>query len=252
MRKAKKIESEKITLSSVIRKTFGKQLKKLRKEGIIPANVFGPNFKSISISVQYKDFIKTYRVARETGIIYLQVDKEEIPVLVKDIQKHPVLNQILHVDFRKVDLKQKVQTEVPVQIVGISEAVTQKGGVLLTQQNKLLVEALPQDIPSHIEVRIQDLKEIGQEIKVASLQKNPVYEIKNNAEQVIVSVIAHKEESITPETTSTTPEVLTEAKPEEGAEETGEATKTAPAPTTPTTPTAEKKETKKPAPETKK
>lgn len=216
MAKSKTASTEKLILSVIPRSIFGKKLRKIRHEGIIPANIFGPEFKSISISVQFGDFVKTYKKAKETGIIYLTLDKEEIPVLIKQVQRHPVNDSILHVDFRKVDLKKKIQTEVPVKTTGVSEAVNQKAGVLLTLSETLLVEALPGDIPQQIDVDISSIKELGKEIKVSDLPKSTVYEIKTPADKVVVSVVEHKEESVTPETTAAAPEVIGEA-PIEGA-----------------------------------
>lgn len=221
----------KLTLHSSVRTVLGKKVKQIRKEGLIPGNIFGNNFTSTAISFPYKDFLLVYRVARETGIVYIQIDKEkeEIPTLVKNVQKHPVKDTVLHVDFRKVNLKEKVSAEVPVEIAGQSAAVTQKGGVLLTQSNSLLIEALPQDIPHAIIVDISVLKEIGNEIKVKDLSKSTSYEIKEDAEKVVISVVAHKEESVTPETTAAAPEVITEVKPEETVEEVKETKKEQPA-----------------------
>jgi len=212
----KNTASEKMILTATKRLVFGKKLRKLRYEGVIPGNIYGPDFKSAAVTVNYKEFLKTYRVAKETAVIFLKLDKEEVPVLIKKMQKHPVNDFILHVDFRKIDLKQKVTTEVPVKTVGVSVAVTQKGGVLLIQMNKLQVEALPQDIPQTIEVDISTIKEIGHEIKVADLVKSEKYTVKDEPTKIVLSVIAHKEESITPETTAATPEVITEKTPVEG------------------------------------
>jgi len=208
-------KSDKLILNVESRKIFGKKLNRVRNLGLLPANIYGTDFKSQSISTNLKDFIKTYRVAKETGVIYLTLNKEEIPTLIKNVQRHPVTDVFLHVDFRKIDLAKKIETEVPVKTVGISEAVSQKGGVLLIQTEILLVEALPQDIPHQIEIDVSLIKEIGQEIKVADLLKSDKYQIKTASEKVIVSVIAHKEESVTPETTVAAPEIITEA-PEEG------------------------------------
>jgi len=223
-------KQEKTKLSAQIRTLTGKKAKKLRKQGLIPANIYGPEFKSTSISINFKEFLNTYKIAKETGIVYLQLEKDEIPVLIKHIQKHPVSDEILHVDFRKIDLKKKIETEVPVKVVGTSEAVSQKGGVLLTQSEFLLVEALPEDIPQEIEVDISSIKDIGQEIKVADLKKSDKYTIKTSPDKVVVSVIAHKEESITPETTAAQPEVITKEKEEVEAEQSTEQTKQEPKP----------------------
>ena len=203
--------SEKVSLKVELRQVFGKKLKKIRKQGLVPGNVYGPDFKSQSVSVPQKDLIKTYKKVGETGVVYLSLDKENIPVLIKTIQKHPVSGSLLHIDFRKIDLSKKIETAVPVKTIGVSEAVSQKAGVLLILSDTLLVEALPENIPSHIEVDISIIKEIGQEVKVANLKKSDKYEVKTPAEKVVVSVIAHKEESIVPETAVAAPEIITEA-----------------------------------------
>ena len=226
MTKTVKTSQAKLTLEVSKRDIFGKKLGKLRKTGLIPANIYGPQFASRSISVSFKDFVNTYKKAHETGVVYLKLDKEEIPVLIKNVQRHPVSNSILHTDFRKIDLKQKVETDVPVKIVGDSVAVSQKAGVLLHLSHTLLVEALPTDIPSEITVDISKITELGQEIKVSDLPKATAFTVKEPAEKVIVSVVEHKEESVTPETVSAAPEVITE-KPAEGEVTTEEAMKPA-------------------------
>ncbi|MCX7956144.1 MAG: 50S ribosomal protein L25 [Patescibacteria group bacterium] len=211
--------NKKIKLSANIRNLKGKKTKKLRKQGIIPANIYGSDFKSLSISVNLKDFFKVYKTSKETGIVYLEVDKKEIPVLIKNVQKHPITDQIIHIDFRKIDLKKKLETEVPIKIVGQSEAVNQKGGVLLIQSNSIKIEAFPEDIPQEIEIDITKLKEIGQEIKISDLQKSEKYEFKDESNKIIVSIIEHKEQDTKPETSTVTPEVISEKKAEEKKEE---------------------------------
>lgn len=211
LKTANKTDQNKLTLKASLRKIFGKKLKKLRKEGSIPANIYGEDFKSTAVSVSEKDFVRVFRVARETGIIYVKLEDKELPILIKNVQTHPVSDQLLHADFRKIDLAKKIQTAVPVKTIGQSEAVTQKAGILLTQSETLLVESLPKDIPKFIEVDISKLKEIGQEIKVSDLAKSSTYEIKTPLSKIVVSVVAHKEESTVAETTPTAaPEVITE------------------------------------------
>jgi len=209
--------TDKVSLKVESRTVFGKKLNKVRKQGLAPANIYGPDFKSKAISVVYKDLIKTYRVVGKTGVVYLSLDKENIPALITSVQKHPLTRSFIHVDFRKIDLSKKIEASVPVIAVGVSEAVSQKGGVLLIQSDTLLIEALPESIPHEIEVDISVIKEIGQEIKVSDLKKSDKYEIKTPAEKVIIGVVAHKEESIVPETAVAAPEILTEAKEGEEA-----------------------------------
>lgn len=210
MKKSAKNTSNQIVLSVTSRTVLGKQVRKLRKEGTLPGNVYGSDFKSTAVSMKYSDFAHVYKIVHETGVVYLQLDKNEVPVMVKHIQRHPLDSSVLHVDFRKVDLTKKIIAEVPVKVIGVSGAVTQKGGILLYQSTHLSVEALPQDVPNAIEVDISVLKELGQDIKVSNLPKAEKYSVTNDVTKVIVSVTAHKEESVIAETTATAaPEVIT-------------------------------------------
>lgn len=192
------------------RDVFGKKLKRFRKDGAVPANIYGPGFKSQAISIVWKDFNKTYRIAQETGIVYLKLEKQEVPVLIKNVQRHPVTSGILHVDFRKVDLSKNIETEVPLKIVGESPAVVQKGGVLLTHTDHIKLEALPENIPHEIEIDISNLTEVGSEIKVSDLKRSDKYTIKEDAEKLVLAITEHKEESLEPETAAAEPEVITE------------------------------------------
>ncbi len=219
-------KSQKLHLPATARDTFGKKLKKMRHQGVVPANVFGPQYKSQAVTVNVKEFTNVYRVARETGVVYLDLAKEELPVLIGHVQRHPVTNGLLHIDFRKIDLKQKIEASVPLKTVNQSPAIAQ-GGVLLTQADHVMVEALPEEMPQEIEIDLAKLLEIGAEVRVKDLPSLSTYTVKEEADKVLISIIAHKEESITPETTAATPEVLTEKEGEVGAE--GAATEAAPA-----------------------
>lgn len=214
----KKTAHEQINLAATPRKEMGKQVKTLRKNGLVPANIFGQGFASMAITLNTREFVTAYKQAHETGLVYVQVDKDSIPTLVAHIQKHPVNDTLLHIDFRKVNLKQKIETSVPILIVGESAAVNTLSGVLLTQSDHLTIEALPTDIPANIEIDISALKELGQDIKVSDLPKSDKYEIKDEADKVIVSVTAHKEESVVPDIEQAAAPEITSAKPEDGAE----------------------------------
>jgi large subunit ribosomal protein L25 len=234
----KKVQTEKkkTVLAATLRTVFGKKNKHLRKEGQLPANIYGTSFTSQAIAVNYIEFKRTFRAVGETGIVYIKTEKEEIPTLITSLQRDPLEGHVLHVDFRKVDLNKKIEAEVPLTFVGLAPAVN-VGGVILTQTDKITVEALPQDIPNHIEIDLSILKEVGNEIKVSDIPVNASYVIKTEPAKVIVSVTAHKEESVVAETTAAAaPEVLT-AKPDATVE--GEAAATT------TAPVEEKKESKK-------
>lgn len=213
-------QKEKKFLTVTKREVFGKKLGKLRKQGLVPANIYGEKFESTAVQVNFKDFVKTFKKAGETQIVYVKIEDQELPILIQNLQKHPLTNQLLHVDFRKVNLNKKIETEVPVKLIGESDAVLQSKGILLTISDSVLVEALPQEIPAEIEIDISILKELGDEILVSSLKPTGNFIFKDDPEKVIARISEHKEESI--EVQVATPdavEITTEKKEEETSEE---------------------------------
>ena len=161
---------EQVPLSAQKRNVLGRKVKSLRKEGLIPAHVFGHKIKTVHIQVKGHDFQKVFEKAGETGIVDLAVDGEKRPVLIRNIQTHPVSDLPLHIDFYQVNLTEKVKVDVPLEVVGEAPAVEKKLGLLLTPVAEVAIEALPADIPEKIEVDISKLENVGDEIKVKDLQ----------------------------------------------------------------------------------
>lgn len=159
-------------LPADVRKIIGRNVKKLRKEGKIPANVFGKKVKSLALTIDRIPFCKLFRKVGETTLVDLLVngEKDPRPVLVTDIQRDPVSDQIIHVDFHQVDLTQKVTADIPVRIVGEAPAVKDKGAVLVLVLSSIHVEALPTDLPDHFEADVSGLVEFGESIHVKDLK----------------------------------------------------------------------------------
>ena len=180
---------EKIKIDVEPRKTLGRKVKSLRKEGLLPANIFGKGLKSKAIQVQEKEFYKAFKLAGETGVVEVRVKDETYPALIHNVQRNPVSDKIAHVDFHKVNLKEKIIAHVPINLVGESPAEKSGVGLILQTINEIEVESLPADIPHEIELDISGLSEIGQTIHVKNLKvdKEKV-EIKNDPEEVVVSV----------------------------------------------------------------
>lgn len=209
-----------LQLDCEIRTIFGKKNRGLRKSSFIPGVIYGEGQEPIHITLPYKTFLETFKKAGETTIIECKVDKKTIPTLISDVAVHPVKETVLHVDFRKVNLKKKVETRVPVVIVGDSPAV-KAGGVLLQQMQEVFVEALPQNIPHEISIDISLITEVGQEVKISDLPKSDSYEITDDMTRVVVSVVAHKEESLEAQTDRVETEITTAKEGEEGEGEEG-------------------------------
>jgi large subunit ribosomal protein L25 len=152
------------------RTVLGKQVKHLRKEGILPANMFGKGIKSTALQLPLKDFQHVYNIVHETGLVDLTVEGQTHPVLIQNIHIHPITHIPLHADFFKVNLKEKVKASIPIVAVGEPKAVKDKIGVLLQLLSEVEVEALPADLPEHIEVNIESLANIDDSISIGEIK----------------------------------------------------------------------------------
>lgn len=191
----------KAILKAEKRTVEGRKVKKLRKEGYLPGNVFGKKIKSQSVQVNLKDFEKTYKEVGETGLLTLNVGSEDRPVLIHNLQLNPVTDDPIHVDFLQVDLKEEVEANIPIELVGESPAEKQALGTVVQYINEIKVEALPGDLPEKFEVDISTLLEVDQSIIVKDLKydKSKV-EIKDDVEAIVAKVEPpQKEEVVTPE-----------------------------------------------------
>lgn len=161
---------QQIPLEAKSRTLLGRKVKQLRKEGLIPAHVFGHKIETIHVEVKAGEFRKVYEKAGETGVIALSVEGKAHPVLVRSLQIHPLTDEIQHIDFYQVNLSEKVKVNVPLEIVGEAPAVEKKIGLLLTPVTEVEVEALPTDLPESITVDVSNLAAIDDAIKVADLK----------------------------------------------------------------------------------
>jgi len=157
-------------LTAEKRTITGKQVKHLRRKGILPANMFGKGMKSTSLQLQLTDFEKVYNEVHETGLVDLTVDGETHPVLIQNIHIQPITHVPLHADFFKVNLKEKVKATIPVIGIGEPKAVTDKIGVLLQSLSEVEVEALPADLPENIEISVEELAQIDDSLTVGDLK----------------------------------------------------------------------------------
>lgn len=180
---------EKIKLTVEPRTVLGKKVKTLRKSGLLPANIFGKDLKSKSVQLDEKEFRKVFKQSGETGIVEVKLKEEIYPSLIHNIQTDPVTDKIIHADFHKINLKEKINANVPLKLVGESPAEKSSLGLVLQTISELEVECLPADIPHEIEIDISKLEEVGQTIHIKDLKidKEKV-EVKTDLEAVIVSV----------------------------------------------------------------
>ena len=183
------------------RKILGRKIKALRREGILPANLYGRKVKSQALEMSLKNFQTVYSEVGETGLIDLVVDKETRPVLIHNLQRHPVTDEPLHADLHQVDLSEKTTATVSIELTGESPAVEQKIGILIQPLSELEIEALPADLVDHLLVDISSLKEINDAVTVAdiSVDKSKI-EIKVAPEEVVAKIepLVQEEEVVSP------------------------------------------------------
>ncbi len=223
-----------IKLTAQKRTLVGKKVKKLRKEGLIPANIFGKKIKSQSLSLDKKEFEKVFEEVGETRIVNLEVEgeKEGRPVMIQNLQKNPVTEEILHADLRQVILTEKVTADIPVEMTGEAPAAEQKLGILIQNISEIEVEALPLDLPEKFVVDVSGLVNVGDEILVKSIKVNKSkVELKIDENQVVVKIEPlAKEEVAPPPAEEVVGEEAGEGAPGavEGEEKPGEKTETTP------------------------
>ncbi len=169
------------------RKVLGKQVKKLRQEGILPANVYGGDIKSTAVQLPLKEFSSVYKEVGETGLIDLDLEGKLIPVLIHNVNED-YRKGILHADFFQVNLKEKVRTAVPLEVVGEPKAETDKVGLLMNIISEVEVEALPEDLPEHIEVNVEPLAAVDEQITVADLKVPQGVTVLTDGEQVVAKI----------------------------------------------------------------
>lgn len=162
--------------------------RRLRRKGLVPGIVYQVGGPSLPLTLPGHDLKRTLAEGR-TGVIDLVVgEAKATPVLVKDWQLHPVRGDVMHVDFQQVDLTQEIEAPIPVTLVGQSVGV-RDGGVLDHPLREVLVSALPDSLPDHIEVDVSELA-IGDSLTVADVVVPEGVTVTSDLETVVASVLA--------------------------------------------------------------
>lgn len=220
---------ERVQLKTQIREETGKKVTKgLRKAGLIPAVVYKEGKKTVHIKINEKDLLGALHTkAGENVLISLKIedgsrrkDKGRV-VIIKEIQHHPIKDQILHVDFQEISLTEKLEVDVPIVIKGEAEGVVKDEGVMEHVLWEVKVECLPADIPEKIEVDVTSMK-IGDSILVKDLDTPPGVKILVDSEQTVVSLVPPHVEKPPEEVVAeeiTEPELIRKEKEEEVEEE---------------------------------
>src|SRR3989344_5830362 len=180
-----------LRIQAKVRQAFGKQNKKLRKAGMLPAVVYGRGKETLSLEVPGKNFQKVYQQAGESTLVDLLIDgKGEKKVLIHDVAKHYMKDEPIHVDFYEVDLTRKIHAKVPLEFTGVASAVKELGGIMVKNLNEVEVEAMPADLPHKIEINLEGLKTFSDIIRISDIKVSGDVKVLGRADEVIVAVQA--------------------------------------------------------------
>jgi large subunit ribosomal protein L25 len=184
-----------VTLKLEPRADRGRHLQALRREGRLPAVVYGHNVDAVTVLVDGREFVKAFQKVGRNQLVDLQLGDEPVrKALIREVQRSPRDGNLLHVDFYQVNLTEKIESEVPIEIEGVVEIVSKGEADLQRGLHVLKVECLPTDLPPVITVDVSGLKEIDDEIRVKDLTIPPGCEILDEPDDLIVKVAAHREE----------------------------------------------------------
>ncbi len=178
------------------RTTTGRKVKILRREGLLPASLYGKGIASLSLQVNLKDFQKLEKEVGETGLVYLKVGEEERPVLISNLQFHPVSGMPIHTDFHQVNLKEAISANVPIILVGDAPAVSEGKGVLIQPMSEVEVEALPTDLPEKIEIDVTTLAEVDAALFVKDLKLDAKVKLLSDPEAIVAKIAPLAKEEI--------------------------------------------------------
>ncbi len=209
------------------------QLNALRNTGVLPAIVYGASGSKTAksettlLQVNEKNFLKMVTAHQWSNLLIdLKWSGGQSTVVIKEIQRDSVSRKLLHIDFHKISMTEKLELMVPVHLLGESTGVKNSGGILEHLTRELKIMCLPKNIPNEITVDISSM-EVGHSIHVRDLPALPGVEVHTDPNAIVVHVVSHVVAEETPAATatapgSTEPEVIKKGKkPEEGeAEET--------------------------------
>lgn len=178
-----------LSLEAKERKILGRKVKGLRREGILPANIYGKGVKSKVIQVALPEFKEVYAKSGETGVVEVLLSGKKIPVLIHTVQKDPVSDEFIHTDLLAIDLTKKVHADVAIVLSGESPAEKQGLGTVVQYIKEVPVVALPKDLPEKFMVDASGLSQVDQAIYIKDLlvDKGKI-ELEKDPEEIIVKV----------------------------------------------------------------
>jgi large subunit ribosomal protein L25 len=186
--------THKLELSAEPRDVFGKHVRRLRRQGLVPLNVYGHG-DSRPIQAPSRALELLLAHGGRTGLITIAVDGHSETALLKEIQRDPRSGQLLHLEFQAVSMTESVTSTVPIRFVGESIAVTKMSGILSHPRTEVHVTARAADLPDALEVDLSGIVELNGSIKVSDLPESSSYKVVDSPDEVLAMVQPPKEEA---------------------------------------------------------
>ena len=184
--------SKQVTLNAQRRTVLGKQVKHLRRDGILPANVFGHQQESQAIQVDAHEMERALKTHGPTQLYKLVIapDGHEDTVIVRHITRQPASNVIQHIDFFHVQMTERMRAKAPIRLVGEAPAVRLLDGVLIQSLDYAEVEALPADLPDALELDISDMSDLNTSRHASALKPPRNVTLLTPADEIVVTIQA--------------------------------------------------------------
>lgn len=177
---------EKYVLEAQERTVIGKKVKALRREGLLPAIVYGTGIEPVAVTLNTKEVLQTLRVIGANTLVTIKLGKKEHLVLVREIQREVITRNLLHMDFQEVSLEENISSTVPIVLVGDAPAVKEFEALLITNMEEIQIEAKAKDLPDTISVDISTLLDIGDNILIKDLVISGDVTILDDPEDVVI------------------------------------------------------------------
>ena len=212
---------EEIVLEAQPRDVIGKQVRALRRAGRLPAVIYGRHVGSIPVSLDLHRATYILPTVSSSQLIKVAVENGEVhTVLVREKQRHPVNSSLVHIDFLAVSLTEKLRAMVRIDLVGVSPAMKEQNGVLVSGQEEIEVESLPGNLPEKIQIDISVLKDFGDAIHVRDLVIPEGVQVLTALDELVVlvtapSVATPEEIEAAAEVSAGEPEIIEKGKREE-------------------------------------
>lgn len=214
-----KMAKEEVLINAEKRNVVGKQVKALRRQGILPGVIYGRHIEAFPIQMDAHDAALILDKLTASSLITLDVDGEKFSVLMRDRQRDVIFGDLLHVDFLVVSLTEKLRATIELKLVGEAPVADNPEVVVTQVLNDIEIEAFPQDLPEFIEVDISTLETVDDEITVADLDLGENIAILTDPNETIVSVGYVAQEEVAQEAEAVEPEVVEKGKKEAAEEE---------------------------------